>query len=142
MAKKPALDLDVLHTKLTDADILYLLKLRTSLRKERMAMLMVDKMEYALEHGVDVVHEGQVSCQKRATPGELFRIRQALDAFDPADLRTAFRNDNGTIAKGLSDDPHTDLESLRALATEDQSVDRPAATAPASLKPAPPKPRK
>ena len=142
MAKKPALDLDVLHTKLTDADIEYLLKLRLTMRKQRMGWALVNNMEYALTVGVDVVYDGAVTCQKRATPGELFRIRQALDAFNPADINSAFKNDNKTIADGLSDDPHTDLESLRQLATEDQSVDRPAATAPASLKPAPPKPRK
>lgn len=140
--KKPAqpekIDLDVLHTKLTDADIEYLLKLRLTMRKQRMGWALVNRMEEALVDGVDVVHEGEVTCQKRATPGELFRIRQALDAFNPADINSAFKNDNKTIADGLSDDPHTDLESLRQLATEDQRVDRPGAAHPPSVKPAPP----
>lgn len=138
MAKKPALDIEALSKQLTDADVSALLKLRTTLRKERMAWLLIGQMEYALEHGVDVVHEGEVSCQKRATPGELFRIRQALDAFDPSDLSTAFKNDSKSIADGLSADPHSDLETLRSLATEDQTVDRPAAATPPLLAPPPP----
>jgi hypothetical protein len=143
MAKKPkhGIDLDVLHDKLSDDDLTYLLKLRTSKFKERMAWKLLLKLESDLDVGVDIVHQGDVTGTRRATPGETFRIRQALDAFNPADISTAFRNDNKTIAAGMTTDPDADLETLRQLATQDQDIDRPNAATPGSIKPkAPPRP--
>lgn len=123
MAKKPApIDLDALHEQLTDKDITYLLSLRRAMTKDRMGWALMKAMESALVDGVDVVHMGEVTAKKRPTPGELFRIRQALDAFDPSDINTAFKNDNKSIADGLASDPDMDIETLRTLATEDQLV--------------------
>jgi len=137
MPKQP-LDLDILSEQLTDGDINYLLKLRTKMFKERMAWKILQEMERQFDVGVDIVFNGEVTEKRRPTPGELFRIRQALDAFNPADINTAFRSDAKTIASELSADPDADIETLRRNAVEDQDIDRPSSSARTGMKPAKP----
>ena len=127
MAKKklPKPDLDVLHDSLSDEDISYLLSLRVRLRKQEAEWDMVQEMQRQLRTGVDIVFKGEVTGHRRPTPGEMFRMRQFVDAFRPADFNAAAQHTQANVARPLATDPDAKLSELRKLATQRQDIDSP-----------------
>ena len=127
--KKPATpllpDLDVLHDQLNDEDISYLLSLRVRLHKQQAEWDMVIEMRRQLKEGVDIVFKGEVTGTRRPTPGEMFRMRQFVDAFRPADFNAAAANSTQNVARSVATDPDVSIAELRRLATQRQDIDNP-----------------
>jgi len=119
MAKKkpPApIDLDSLAATLTDDDVRYLLSVKGRLLKERCAFKVLSAMEDCLDPkiGVDVTYNGEVTGHRRASPGEVFRIQQALAKFNPADINTILTNADTTAAGNMAAAGDLDLDALSA----------------------------
>lgn len=111
------IDVEKLHAVITDEQIKELLRLRGSMLKERMGMSLLLQMERYLDAppngGVDVIHQGEVTGKREPTPGETFRIRQALDAFDPSDFKSITKaQSNQSIADNVRDDANLDPDAL------------------------------
>lgn len=123
--KVAPIELDVLHDRLTDDDISYLLSLRVRLHKQQAEWDMVQEMRRQLKDGVDIVFKGEVTGQRRPTPGEMFRMRQFVDAFRPADFNAAAQHSEATQARSLATDPDVSIAELRRLATAQQHIDNP-----------------
>lgn len=122
--KKASLpDLDVLHDRLSDEDISYLLSLRVRLHKQQAEWDMVQEMRRQLKEGIDIVFKGEVTGTRRPTPGEMFRMRQFVDAFRPADFNAAAKNSTQAQARSLATDPDASIDELRRLATQRQDID-------------------
>lgn len=97
-------DLDALALSLTEDDVRYLLSVKGRMMKERCAFKVFRAMEDCLDPaiGVDVTFNGEVTGHRRASPGEVFRIQQALAKFDPADFNTLLQNPDTTAAGNMA----------------------------------------
>ncbi len=103
-AQPEKLDLDALALQLSVDDVKYLLSVKGRLIKERMALGVLRAMEDCLDPkiGVDVTFNGEVTGHRRASPGEVFRIQQALAKFDPADFNSILQNADTTAAGNMA----------------------------------------
>lgn len=135
MERIPQPELATLHKRLTDDDLRELLAMRGTLLRESMAYDLIRQMAQCLKPitdgpgsgGVPIVHKGEVVGYTRPTPGELFRLQQAIAGFDPNEFGSVLKPNRNEerIGENLMADPNINPETLRkvlgkAAATDDE----------------------
>lgn len=113
-------ELDAIHDRLSDADVIALLERRGRLIKERMALKIINKMERFLDHGVETSSRGEI-IRIAASPNEVFRIQQTMANFKPEDFASILRSasvSDQQIGESLQLDNNLSAEALSHLTSD------------------------